>query len=246
MLGFSIFVVVIVALVFLFRLKRQKEITSFKDANFADFVDYGAEKDGAGRSSEEITEIAASVIAASARTIENQNAGAVAGASVESEIVYRKRETVFDDVTRSFLQTLYQVLDNNFQVLVKVLVTDLVLSENSDKSIALVSKDRVDFVVCQKADFKVVCGIQLHGGAIDRISEIFNQVDIPFINLQVGVTYSSDELRAKLKGVLPAIQAVQSCSRCNNPMSIKMARSGAHEGSYFWVCAKCKVTAQVR
>ena len=64
MLGFSVFIIVIVTLVFLIRLKRQREIDSFKDANFADFVDFDAEKDGSGGSSAEMTEIAASVTGA--------------------------------------------------------------------------------------------------------------------------------------------------------------------------------------
>lgn len=61
MLGFSVFIIVIVTLVFLIRLKRQREIDSFKDANF---VDFDAEKDGSGGSSAEMTEIAASVTGA--------------------------------------------------------------------------------------------------------------------------------------------------------------------------------------
>ena len=35
MLGLSIFIVIIAVLVFLFRLKRRREVEAFKDANFA-------------------------------------------------------------------------------------------------------------------------------------------------------------------------------------------------------------------
>jgi len=245
MLGLSIFIVIIAALVFLFRLKRRREVEAFKDANFADFVESDPDKQGSGVSSGEISEIAASVIASSARTIENRKVSEAA-ASIEAGIVYQKREAVFDDVTRAFLLTLYQVLDNDFQVLVKVPVADLVRGRDANDMSVLPSNDKVDFVICRSADLKVVCGIQLHGGAVDSISAIFSQVEIPFVNLRVGVAYSADELKEKLEGVLPAGQAVQRCDGCNEPMAKKMARGGKHKGNYFWVCAECKVTAPVR
>ena len=242
MLGLSIFIIIIATLIFLFRLKRQREVEAFKDSNFADFVEFDADKDGS--SSDEITELAASVIATSARAIEDKQVNE-ASSSTEAGIVYLKREAVFDDVSRAFLLTLYQVLDNNFQVLVKVPVTDLVRSPDTAEKSVLTPNDKVDFVICRSTDLKVVCGIQLHGGSVDTIAAIFSQVEIPFLNLSVGVAYSADELAEKLEGVLPDKQALRSCCGCNKPMSIKMVRSGKHQGRYFWVCADCKVTAPV-
>jgi hypothetical protein len=242
MLGLSIFVIVLVTLIFLFRLKRQREIEAFKDADFSNF---NPDNDRSATNSGEIEEITARAITAAARMTENPTASD-APESPEAEIEYQKREAVFDDVTGALLLTLYQVLDNEFQVLVKVPVSDLIRSRNPAEMSVLLPGDKVDFVICQKADLKVVCGIQLGGGAVDSISAMFKEVGIPFITLGVGAAYSATELKDKLEGVLPTIRPVHQCSGCRKTMSIKMARSGKHEGSYFWVCAECKVTVPVR
>jgi hypothetical protein len=199
MLGISLFVLVIVALFFLFRFKRQREIKAFMEAEYTAFV---VEKNRSLADGSETPNASARVIGAAVENHENRNAEA--GGSSESRVVYRKRDAVFDEVTRSLLITLYQVLDNGFQVLVKVPLADLVRSEQSDSRGNFTERAKVDFVICRKADLKVVCGIQLAGGGADSIAAIFRQVDLPFITLSVGSSYSADELKDMLHEILPA------------------------------------------
>ena len=227
MLGFSIFVIVTATLVFLFRLKREREIEAFRDADFVDLVGFDADIEGA--TADEVADIAAGVVAPSARTIGHRNVNEVPG-SPGASVLYRKREAVFDDVTRTFLLTLYQLLGYDYQVLIKVPVTDLVRSRDPADVNVLSPSEKVDFVICRKTDLTVVCGVQLAGGAVDGIATIFDQVNIPFVTLSVGAAYSVDELRDKLEGLLPTTQTVQICSGCDRPMSKKVARSGKREG----------------
>ena len=123
---------------------------------------------------------------------------------------------------------------------------DLVRSENPNVVNILLVNDRVDFVICDKTSLNMLCGIQLHDPAMERIKTVFDQVDIPLIELKVGATYSNAELKEILSGVLPESSPGRSCARCHKPMAIKMARSGSKSGQYFWVCKTCKLTSAVR
>jgi len=244
MLGFLVFIIVIIVLVLLFRLQRRREIDSFKDANFADFVEFDGEQSSSVADPDEASEIAVNALAASARAIEQRETRADSKDHAEAAL-YQKRDAIFDEVTRAFLLTLYEVLANNFQVLVHVPVAALVRNRRAEKGPVAAPGEEIDFVICRKTDLAVVCGIQLHTSAGDRIAEILKQVDIPLVNLKVGVDYSSDELAEELEGVLPANTRVHLCRRCNNPMVVRLARSGKQKGKYFWVCNQCKLTATV-
>ncbi len=241
-----IFVLVVLALCYFFYLRRKREAAAFREASFADFVEFDQDRSGSKSDNSAVNEIAAGVISAAAAAIEQRNITPQAEVLVDSG-AYQARDLLFDSVTRSLLTNLYQAIGVDYLVLLKVPVSDL-LSQNGNQvgQAGLAGLEKVDFVICQRNDLRAVCCIQHSGGGAENLSRIFRDTGLPFLRLAVGVSYSDAELRDLLKDFISPVQPVGQCSSCHGTMVIKRVSSGKNEGQYFWVCSACKLNTPVR
>lgn len=240
-----IFVLVVVVLCYLFYLKRVRESAAFKDASFADFVEFDRDRVNTPGDKSVANEIAAGVISAAAASIEQRNAP-LPGVALEETADYAIRDSLFDGITRSFLATLDLAIGEDHRVLLNVPVSDLLRQNDDDKNLLVAGLERVDFVICEKPGLKAVCGIQLTGDSAGKLSRILKKAGLPLLQFSIGVDYSAAELREKLKDILVPAQPVGQCRKCHQDMVIKKVNRGKNEGRYFWVCNACRLTVAVR
>jgi hypothetical protein len=239
------FVIVLIVMFYLFRLKRKREMAEFKEANFADFVEFEADQPKTSGGDDAVTEIAASVISAAATTIDERNNPVVDLASTSNE-TFQLRDSLYDEVTRSFLANLYRVLGDNYSVIPKLRLSDLINGGRESGKPFGVLTESIDFTICDKADLTVLCCIQLSGGSGEHLEKIFSQLGVPLLNLSVGVSYSELEIKDYLDGIVTVANPPGQCRNCMKDMVIKMVSRGKNEGQYFWVCKHCRLTVPVR
>jgi len=240
-----IFVIVLIVMFYLFRLKRKREMAEFKDANFADFVEFEADKPTATGGEGAVTAIAANVISAAATSIEERSKP-VAELMPTSKEKFEMRDSLYDEVTRSFLTNLYRVLGDSYSVIPNIELSDLINAGGEAGNPSGALSESIDFTICDKADLTVLCCIQLSGGSGKHLKKIFSQLGVPFIKLSVGASYSELEIKEYLQGIVTFAGPAGQCRNCRKGMVIKMVSRGKNEGQYFWVCKSCRLTIPVR
>ncbi len=224
MTGFLIFVTVAAAVVLLLRHLRRREIAAFRDADLSALENFRIESKGGDveRVSEQIEAIA------SASGIDL----AALQAPRAPDSRYSLRKLTLDEVHQRFLTTLYRVLDDRFVVLVKTPLTEFI---RTDSPIGLAGKV-VSFLICEKSDLAVRCGIVLgEPGARnhDVIQEVFDQIDKPLVRFPPHIDISAAELS---EAVGPLLTSTPDCPKCGRSMAIRKANRGRNNGKSFWVC----------
>lgn len=234
MTGFVIFAGVIAVMVIIFRHWRKREMEAFLETDLSVFEEFNIAGDSENADPDQIKAlaIAANVVSMPVGA-DKEN---VPGASV-----FRVKDKAFDDVHRSCLQTLDQVIDERFRVFVHVPIQDLARSDEKEYQERLRGKT-LSFLVCDRDSLAVTCGIQIKGaGATEAeghafIEDVFRQIDKPLITLPMLTAYSSLELKESLGDVLEDSPMSRDCPKCGKAMMLRKATKGKNAGKNFWVC----------
>ncbi|MDA0788440.1 MAG: hypothetical protein O2780_03170 [Proteobacteria bacterium] len=222
MTGFVILFVVVVAVVMLLRTLRRREIAAFRDADLSALENFRIERSEANpeRVSDQVEAIA--------------TAAGIDLASLNAPVAqYSLRKTTLDEVHQRFLTTLYQILDGSLVVLVKLPLTDFIRTKSP---MGLAGKV-VSFLICDKFDLAVRCGIVLgepRARSGDIIEQVFEQIGKPLVRFPPAIDISPAELSDALG---PLLSAVPGCPKCGRPMTRRKANRGRNSGQSFWVCS---------
>ena len=233
MTGFLIFAGVLVVVVLVFRHWRKREIEAFLAADMSAFEGLGAIGEQLGPVDLPVTsgsrETNVVDMPADDKTVQSSSFG------------FHSRDTVFDDVYRSCLSTLEEVVGDNHRLYVHVPLVDLVRAEDAQHRRRL-EGETVSFAVCEKPGMSLVCGIQLKGAGHSELSrhafiqDVFRQIEKPLITLPMLTTYSPIEVGEKLRAVLSEPPLARHCPRCGKAMMMRKAVKGRNAGKTFWVC----------
>ena len=242
--GLIIFIVVIAAIIYVFRYLRQREIDKFMDADMVDFQvfevknkqDEVSQDNGLHARAEAYAALNPDIVKIKPQADSAENA---IPAYVPDPVLYELKGRAFDEITGNMLRQLAEVLPREIIVLTNVPLSDFVKSEAEGSEFKL-SNNRVAFLLCEVNDLAVICGIQLKdmtttGQGMEFIKSVFGDIARPLIEFPLSNDISSYEIKAQLDGVL-ASRKQQSCPRCGESMSIRKAVKGKNAGSVFWVC----------
>ncbi len=129
-----------------------------------------------------------------------------------SEMPYLKREHLFNETERLYYKTLSQVVQGgNYSVFVKVPLLDLLELPRSTSNWIThwnrVSSKYMDFVVCDKENFKPLAAIKLDGvspgNAGDSfLDKVFDHVGLPYLKVQAGDLDDPAEVSRQLGQIL--------------------------------------------
>lgn len=228
MTGFLVFVIIVVAIVVLFRYWRKREMEAFMGADVADF--------------EELSELAGHT-----KLMESQapdrNVVSIPGEQVGQQPApeFELRGAVFDEVHRHCLQTLEQVAGHRYRVLAHVPLQDVVRAERGERQNRL-KGESISFLLCEKTSMEMVCGVLLKGSGQSEVmraeflDEVFRQIGRPLIVLPMATEYSTLELEESLSGVLDDAPLSRNCPKCGKEMLMRKAVKGRNAGKSFWVC----------
>jgi|TARA_Y100000310_G_scaffold330200_1_gene401465 hypothetical protein len=237
MTGFLISCALIGIAVVAFSVKRRREIDAFMAADLVDL--------SAGEQDQEANESAAW---GEARVV-GQTAAAPSSVvaigtdyQIEEIATFRQKDGVFDDVTRSFLTALDQVLDDHYRAFAQVPVKELVKEVSPGKVPAPAMEKVVSIVICKKSNLSLVCGILLHDKSPRArhqswlLENVFTQIGRPLLSFPLETDYSPAEIDEQLDKVMHRSFLNRNCPRCGANMALKKALRGKNSGRSFWVC----------
>lgn len=128
-----------------------------------------------------------------------------------------KRATLCTQKERKFLGCLVMAVGSKYLIFSKVRMADLVkmsqgINENERiKAYGKVSKDHVDFVLCDKVSTEIICVVDLYDRSQDNKTEkkralymdkLFRQVDIPFVRFPILEKYPIRIIRENIQRVI--------------------------------------------
>lgn len=239
-------ITVAVGLVFLFRWLRQREIEQFMDADMSDFHAFKAEQ--AKLDQPDPLMAKAEAYAAMNPNVVTLKQQATDSAEQEAEIMpaapdptlFRQKSPAFDEVTRNMLSRLVSVVPDDVLVLHNVPLSEFVRTEDGEDAAFKLGTHRVGYLLCQKPDFEVICGIRFRdsGGAAqgsDFVRGVFGDIGKPLLDFPVAADVSALEIRDKLNPVLLS-REIHECPKCGQSMTIRKAVKGKNAGEVFWVC----------
>ncbi len=227
MLGFSLFLVVLAGLYFLLRFMRRRELEKFLDADLSviESMDLpkAAEEHLAMRKASEV------------------RVDAVVPAKDAETAIFSVRDAVLDDLHRHCLQVIEQVLPDKYRVFAQLPLAEFVRAGAG----ALIPRTRqIEFLVCDRANFGVICGIALRGAGpsevarLQYVESVFRQIRCPLVVLPMVQQLSSEEVREGLRDLIPATDASPKCPRCSHTMAVRKMSKGVNAGTAFWVCSR--------
>jgi hypothetical protein len=138
------------------------------------------------------------------------SAGAVMLSTPDAHYAFKKKEQLFTPVERTFMQLLEQAVGNEFKVICRVRLSDLVTpsakAQKKQKTTALskAALKYIDFVLCDKNDMQPVLAIDLvHRQGNDGyktqkdlfVSNALDTANLPLARIKVKSGYSLEEIR---------------------------------------------------
>lgn len=127
---------------------------------------------------------------------------------------YRKQKSLFSPAERSFLGALDLALNNEYRVMAKVRIADLITPEkglnkgNWQTAFNKIAMKHIDFVICDKETLEVIGCIELddksHNTAKVKTRDKFvnhamKTADIPLLRMPTKRTYGLENVKIKLK-----------------------------------------------
>lgn len=190
---------------------------------------------------------------------------------------YRQRDDFLSDAELSFFQVVRECAGDGMVVLAKVRLADLFFVPDMKSNYAAfnrIAKKHVDFVVCALPRMRPVAGIELDDSSHSRcgerdafVGEVFAAAGLPLLRFPAARTYSPEEIRTALAGILAVPQAAPAvppseteasaeqpvgtafleplCPKCAVPMVRRVAKKGDRSGEEFWGCPnypRCRET----
>lgn len=126
---------------------------------------------------------------------------------------YQKRTHLFSPDDRVFHHALKAAMGEEFEILGKIAVEDIVLTKKSAargharQTFNPLAGRYFDFVLCDKKNLAVMCGIVLHDKTNptrqteqdDPLKRICESISLPFVVFHVKADYALGEIRDKLR-----------------------------------------------
>ena len=250
MSGFVIACCLIGLAVMGFSIKRRREVNAFMAAELTDFVDTVADEEkevvepvwGEKRIVGQLEAIPENVVA-----IGNEYQSA-------DIATFEKKPALFDEVTRSFLTALDQVLGDQYRAFVNVPVKDFVKELQPGNVPSPSLEQCVSIVISKKTDLSLVCGILLHDHSPRArhqswlLDNVFTQIGKPLLSFPIENDYSPLEIDEQLDKVMHRSFLNRNCPVCGSDMALKKAQRGKNIGRSFWVCGnfpECKTIVKI-
>ncbi|MFC3092624.1 DUF2726 domain-containing protein [Alteromonas sediminis] len=138
------------------------------------------------------------------------SAGAMALSVQNTHYPFRRKGQLFTPVEHTFLQLLEQAVNNEFRIMCRVKLSDIVTVSASTKkkqastALSRASAKSIDFVLCNKSDMQPVLAIDLvHKQGADGykvqkdlfVSNALDGANIPHARIKVKSGYSVEEIR---------------------------------------------------
>jgi hypothetical protein len=165
---------------------------------------------------------------------------------------YRQRDNFLTPAEAAFFATLREATANDWLIMSKVRLADLVDAPNGREWQAAwnkISRKHVDFVLCDPATVRPRLVLELDDRSHRRpdrverdafVDRVFADAAMPILHVPVRRHYDAAALRAQIAALLPAEAAAQpaelSCARCGAPMCQRVAKRGERAGEQFWGC----------
>ncbi|MFD2176622.1 DUF2726 domain-containing protein [Veronia pacifica] len=98
--------------------------------------------------------------------------------SDKTKFTYKVKKSLFSPAERSFLGVLHRLLNDNYEVLGKVRISDVLSPDNANNkkdwwsSFNKISSKYFDYVICNKKDLSFVAVIELDDASHNRASRI--------------------------------------------------------------------------
>lgn len=137
------------------------------------------------------------------------------GGKTPEALPYNRKNNFYSNAERLFLGTLMRAIGNEYLILGKVRVSDLILINGGlplKRRVAAyerIAGEYVDFVVCDRRTTKILLVVQLVrrdavGRALTRglLDDAFKTADIPLVRFYESNTYEVSDLRHAVLSVL--------------------------------------------
>ncbi|MBL7163709.1 MAG: DUF2726 domain-containing protein [Anaerolineales bacterium] len=178
------------------------------------------------------------------------------GKSKPQKCPYQLKETFLSYAELVFYKQLSLAVPPNVAILIKTRLADIfkidrsIVPYSSESRLYFnkISQKHVDFLLCHADTMNPLVGIELDDSSHqkpDRVSRdelvdnIFEAANLPLVRIQVQSTYDKGEI-ARLLSPFWESSTPPNCPKCDQPMLIRTAKSGEHQGVKFYVCPDTK------
>jgi hypothetical protein len=133
----------------------------------------------------------------------------------KSKLPYNRKDYFFTIAERQFFEVLNNVLKNEYLLLSKVRVADLFYfskhQKNKQSFLNKIQSKHVDFVLCEKNNFKPLLAIELDDSSHSRpdrvkrddfIDQVFKDSNFPILHIRCSSQYNPEELIGKIKSAI--------------------------------------------
>jgi len=160
--------------------------------------------------------------------IKAQNRPESLQADVEASSPYIKRHNVFSVAERIFYRALKSAVGHQYEIFVQVRVADLLdvqkgmSRSDHEKYMNKIKSKRIDFVLCDPLDLKVICAIELDDSDLHEFATVqidqflhasFEKAGLALLHCKARHTYSDQDIIALLQTKLPVTIAASELSR---------------------------------
>jgi hypothetical protein len=173
-----------------------------------------------------------------------------------NNIKYQKKETLFLPPEKLFFNALQTALANEYQLLAKISLADLVEFESNASTFATssIATQKVNFIVCDKSTLKLLCAIEVtdnfqqketSANSSSPLATICKNADIPLVSVTRQMKYDAQQLRAQILKILQANDNIEdkshpdiahNCPKCSAIMVKRKSKTQGVEQKLFWVC----------
>ncbi|ELR65756.1 hypothetical protein C942_00842 [Photobacterium marinum] len=171
---------------------------------------------------------------------------------------------LFTAAERSFYGVLTQSLKDNYVLLGKVRVADIIKPQGNlnrsewQTAFNQISRKHIDFVICDKDNLSILCAIELNDSSHNKadraqrdafLSRALSSANIPFVEFTAKRSYVIRDIQNELHQFL-AQQSSQTpsadtkiCPCCSSQLVERVSKRGKNQGNTFWGCSaypKCR------
>ena len=173
---------------------------------------------------------------------------------------FRTRDDFLSPSEISFYHVLLSIVGDQATVCPKVGLADLFFVERANANTSAqnrIAQKHVDYVLCAPTSMRPLVGIELDDSNHARadqdhdafVDKVFQVAGLPLLHVQAQICYNTNELSARLAQYLtPASVPMQPsssdevteapplCPKCQQPMILRTAWRGEHQGKQFYGC----------
>ena len=188
------------------------------------------------------------------------------GSGTTGAYLYQLKGPLFTPAERSFLGVLNSVLKDEASILGKVRVADIITPAKGlprshwQRAFNKISSKHIDFVLCNKNDFSILCAIELNDKSHNNhkrkqrdafLEKACEAASLPLVQFKAQAGYSIDEVKNQLAPFIPGMLQgklegkSKECPKCSSTMVVRIAQKGENKDKHFWGCSsypKCRYT----